>query len=177
MRGSAVSIQDKGEPEETLVTTSHLLGEMTWLLSQSPLHRDLRIADLEWLIMPPLIHKQMYIFRDEGKPVGLALWAKCDATAEEKIERATDGAESRLTLMEWNSGERIWLVEMIAPFGTVENKHREIMFADLVSGPLAGKAFKFHETDPSTGVRKVRHTPADAGAKLKAAIEEAISQQ
>ena len=53
-------------------TVSHLLGEMTWLLSQSPLHRALQIGDLEWLVMPALINRQFYIFRDGPKPIGLA---------------------------------------------------------------------------------------------------------
>jgi cytolysin-activating lysine-acyltransferase len=51
-----------------------MLGEMTWLLSQSPLHNVLQLKDLEWLVMPALIHEQFYLFRDGDKPVGLALW-------------------------------------------------------------------------------------------------------
>ncbi len=39
------------------VTVSHLLGEITWLLTQSPLHKALQIGDLEWLVMPALIHR------------------------------------------------------------------------------------------------------------------------
>ena len=50
----------------------------------------------------------------------------------------------------------------------------DIMIADIISGPLAGKAFKFHRTDPATGRRSVRTVEADAGEKLKKAIEAAV---
>ncbi|HEY0414112.1 MAG TPA: toxin-activating lysine-acyltransferase [Allosphingosinicella sp.] len=155
------------------VTISHLLGEMTWLLSQSPLHRGLAIGDLEWLIMPPLIHRQFYIFRDGERPVGLALWAKCTPEAEAKLDRGMIEPENRLTLEEWTSGDAVWLVDLIAPFADANNRQREIMVADLISGPLAGTEFKFHQTDPATGERTVRTVEADAGRKLQDAIKAA----
>ncbi len=155
-------------------TVSHLLGEMTWLLSQSPIHRALCIADLEWLVMPALLNQQFYLFRDGAQPVGLALWATCTPAAAEKLDRGMMEPENRLTLEEWSSGEQVWLVDLIAPFTTNENKQREIMFADLISKPLSGVEFRFHQTDPVTGNRTVQIVPADAGAKLKAALQDAI---
>lgn len=151
-------------------TVSHLLGEMSWLLTQSPLHKALPIEALEWLLMPALIHRQFYIFRDGDKPVGLALWAHCNSAAEAKLERGMIEPENRLTLEEWTDGPTTWLVDLVAPFANSDNKHREIMIADLISGPLSGKAFKFHQTDPATGQRTVSTVEADAGEKLKAAI-------
>jgi cytolysin-activating lysine-acyltransferase len=158
-------------------TVSHLLGEITWLLTQSPLHKALAIGDLEWLVMPALIHEQLYIFRDGDRPVGLALWAKCNEEAEAKLDRGMIEPGNRLTLEEWNSGAALWLVDLVAPFADAANKQREIMMADLIAGPLAGQQFKFHETDPVTGKRTVRTVEADAGDKLKAAIESALEKE
>jgi cytolysin-activating lysine-acyltransferase len=155
------------------ITISHLLGEMTWLLTQSPLHRAFQIGDIEWLVMPALIHQQFYLFREGDRPVGLAMWAKCTPAAEAKLDRGMIEPENRLTLEEWTNGEKVWLVDLIAPFATAENKQREIMFADLISGPLAGQPFNFHQTDPTTGARTVQTVAADAGAKLKEAIAAA----
>lgn len=151
-------------------TVSHFLGEMTWLLTQSPLHRALAIGDLEWLVMPALIHQQFYVFRDGERPVGLALWAKCSPEAAKKLDHGMIEPENRLTLEEWSGGDQIWLVDLIAPFANAENRHREIMIADLVSKPLAGKEFRFHQTDPYTGKRTVQVVNADAGEKLKEAL-------
>lgn len=157
-------------------TVSHLLGEMAWLLTQSPLHRALAIGDLEWLVMPALIHQQFYMFRDGERPVGLALWGKCSPEAAKKLDAGMIEPENRLTLEEWNGGDQIWLVDLIAPFANSENRHRELMIADLVSKPLAGKEFRFHQTDPSTGKRTVQVVSADAGEKLKDALVAASSQ-
>lgn len=155
------------------LTVSHFLGEMAWLLSQSPLHRTLAIGDLEWLVMPALIHQQFYVFRDGDRPIGLALWAQCDEAAEAKLERGMIEPENRLTLEEWTGGTRTWLVDLIAPFATAENRQREIMLADLISGPLRGREIRLHQTDPATGERQIRTIDADAGDKLKTAIEAA----
>src|SRR5688500_10318106 len=157
----------------TAPTVSHILGEMVWLLTQSPLHRALQIGDIEWLCMPALLKRQFYLFRDGDQPVGLALWAKCGPEAETKLDRGMIEPENRLTLEEWESGDRVWLVDLIAPFANIENRQREIMIADLISGPLKGVEFRFHQTDPATGERKVQTVSADAGEKLKSAIEAA----
>lgn len=156
-------------------TVSHILGEMTWLLTQSPIHKALAIGDLEWLIMPAIAHRQFYVFRDGEKPVGLALWAKCDPKAEAKLEAGMIEPENRLTFDQWKSGDRIWLVDLIAPFADQANRHREIMIADLISGPLRGREFRFHLTDPSSGQRTVQTVGADAGERLKEAIEAAAA--
>lgn len=156
-------------------TVSHLLGEMTWLLTQSPLHQAMQIRDIEWLCMPALLKEQFYLFRDGNQPVGLAMWAKCGAAAEKKLEGGMIEPENRLTLEEWDSGQRIWLVDLIAPFANNENRQREIMIADLISGPLKGTEFRFHQTDPSTGKRIVQTVTADAGDKLRKAVEAAAA--
>jgi cytolysin-activating lysine-acyltransferase len=158
-------------------TVSHILGEMTWLLTQSPLHRSFALSDLEWLLMPALIHEQFYMFRDGEQPVGLALWAKCKPEAVKKLEGGMIEDENRLTLEEWSNGDQIWLIDLIAPFTNPENKHREIMIADLISGPLVGQEFNFHQTDPNTGKRTVQKVQADAGEKLKLAIEAAVANK
>lgn len=155
-------------------TVSHFLGEMTWLLTQSPLHKAFQIGDLEWLVMPALIHEQFYMFRDGQQPVGLALWAKCTLAAARKLDAGMIEPENRLTLEEWASGDLYWLVDLIAPFATPENKQREIMIADLISKPLKGQEFRFHQTDPATGKRTIQTVAADAGDQLKAAIEAAV---
>ena len=155
-------------------TVSHALGEMTWLLSQSPLHRVMAIGDLEWLVMPALLAEQFYIFRDGNQPVGLALWARTTEAGAAKLDKGMIEPENRLTLDEWQNGDRIWLVDLIAPFATTENKQREIMMADLIAGPLKEQAFSFHVTDPRTGARQVRRVEKDAFARMKKAVEDKV---
>ena len=163
-------------------TVSHMLGEMTWLLQQSPLHRHFSIADLEWMIMPPLMLEQYRIFRGnpnppkEGEeatpgttPMGLALWAMLGQEAEQKLNdmvmggpMSGKGGPVKLRPDEWRSGDRLWLIDLIAPFATAENKLAQVMLADLTQNGLKhvlpkarDGVLKLHKTDPKTGKREV----------------------
>jgi len=35
-------------------TIGRMLGDIVWLMSQSPAHKHFSLADLEWMVMPPL---------------------------------------------------------------------------------------------------------------------------
>jgi cytolysin-activating lysine-acyltransferase len=152
-------------------TVAEALGQITWLFTQSPLHRHLPVGDLEWAVMPPVIHEQFRLFRfghldalDDVKaedylpgftrhgletmPLGVAFWGWLSAEAEAKVD-----AGERLTADDWKSGDRLWLLELISPFANADNKLTEAMFADLLQGPFAGKKFNLHRTDPQTASR------------------------
>jgi cytolysin-activating lysine-acyltransferase len=161
-------------PPGTPRTVAEALGQVVWLLSQSPTHRELQIKDIEWSLMPAILHEQFRIFRFgplpglenvdaqtfklagmgldkaglEQMPLGIAIWARLSAAAEAKLEQG-----ERLTHEEWRSGDRVWLVELISPFDTKNNKLSETMLLDLMQGPFKHTAFNLHRTDPSTGRR------------------------
>lgn len=150
-------------------SVAEALGQITWLFSQSPVHKRLEIGALEWSVMPAIIHEQFRVFRFgplpglddvdpsnflpgvdrvglEQMPLGVALWGELSVEAEAKIETG-----ERLELQDWKSGNRLWLIELISPFATPENKLSEAMFLDLVQGPFVGREFYLHRTDPVTG--------------------------
>ena len=81
-------------------TVSHMLGEIVWLLTQSPTHKHFAMTDLEWLIMPPLLLEQYRVFHGETTPVGLALWAWLSPEAEAKL----NAGAGRLRPDEWRAG-------------------------------------------------------------------------
>ncbi|MEL6530126.1 MAG: toxin-activating lysine-acyltransferase [Pseudomonadota bacterium] len=153
---------------QTPPTTSHLLGEITWLLTQSKLHRQLPLLVMEVIAMPALLKEQLWIFRDGEQPVGAAFWAHCNGEAAQKLERGVLSEGAVFSLEDWNSGDEIWLVDLVAPFANEENSHLNLMIADLVAGPLKGKAFKFHQTDPATGKKVVVEIDEGAAERLKA---------
>lgn len=130
------------EPKKTV---SQVLGEITWLLTQSPVHKQLFIGDLEWFIMPPLLLEQFRIFNGPQHPVGVALWA---TVSEETEQRLISGAH-KLRADEWKGGDRPWLIELIAPFGGVEE-----ILQDFSANIFPGKSFKYHRVS-SDGRREV----------------------
>jgi cytolysin-activating lysine-acyltransferase len=96
-------------------TVSTVLGEVTWLLSQSPQHKQLAIADLEWMVMPALLLRQFKLFYDTERniPVGVVLFAKVSPAVAARLD-----AGGRLqTLDDWRSGETVRVMATIAPFG------------------------------------------------------------
>ncbi len=126
-------------------TIGAALGEMVWLLTQSPRHRyALFLADLEWLLMPPLQHGQYRLFYANGRPIGFTVWAYVGDRAESRL---TQGG--RIAAQEWRSGPKLWLVELVAPFGNQEH-----MLQDLRTNALAGQRLHYLRTN-SDGSREV----------------------
>jgi cytolysin-activating lysine-acyltransferase len=94
-------------------TVSQVLGEITWLMTQSPRHKAIPLGDLEWLLMPAILLRQFRIFYKGEQPVGVALWALVDDLVAKRI----DAGDNRLTAVEWKSGSNRRIVELVAPFG------------------------------------------------------------
>jgi cytolysin-activating lysine-acyltransferase len=95
-------------------TVAQVLGEITWLMTQSPRHKSIPLGDLEWLLMPAILLRQFRIFYQGEQPVGVALWA----LADELVAKRIDAGDKRLTAVEWKSGTKMCIVELVAPFGS-----------------------------------------------------------
>ncbi len=135
----------KSSSEQQLKISS-VLGETCWLLSQSVLHRNnFNIADIEWLVLPAIVSGQFKLYRSEEKPAAIALWAFVSDEVEKKLQSGV----GKLTAKEWQSGDNIWLIDVIAPYGKVEE-----VVADLKKTSLANKVFKYHRNH-SDGTREV----------------------
>ena len=94
-------------------TVAQVLGEITWLMTQSPRHKSIPLGDLEWLLMPAILLRQFRIFYKGEQPVGVALWALADDLVAQRI----DAGDRRLTAVEWKSGTNMRIIELVAPFG------------------------------------------------------------
>ena len=168
--------KENGAADAQPITVSHLFGEMTWVMTRSPLHKLLPLEQLESLVMPPILLRQLYVFREGSQPIGFATWAFCSAASAKKLKRGILDPEAAFQADDWKSGDECWLVDLVAPFANSENKQREIMLADLVSGPLKGKEIMVMRTDARSGDRAVETIAADAGEALKAAILAAVPE-
>ena len=135
-------------------TVSHVLGEIVWLFSQSPLHKNLFIADLEWAVMPAILLEQFRIYPGpNGAPGGLVLWA----SVSEETDRRLASGHTRIAPHEWRGGDNLWLMEIVAPFGGTDE-----ILKEAAGSVFAGKPFKYHKPGPA-GVEVVTHDPAEAG--------------
>jgi cytolysin-activating lysine-acyltransferase len=94
-------------------TVSQVLGEITWLMTQSPRHKAIPLGDLEWSLMPAILLRQFRIFYQGQQPVGVALWALADDLVAKRI----DAGDNRLSAVDWKSGSNMRIIDIIAPFG------------------------------------------------------------
>jgi len=91
-------------------------------MMQSPAHKHLFLTDLEWLLLPPITLNQFRIWRNKGMPAAFASWAFLDERAEARIKQNI----KKLAPTDWKSGESLWLIDMVAPFGGAEAAVKEL---------------------------------------------------
>jgi len=127
--GSAAFKFDHPAPAGHAKTVSQVLGEIVWLMSQSPLHKTMLISDLEWMVMVPTFVQQFRLYYDKDKPIGVVLWAEVDGEVAGRLAQGV----SRLRPQDWKSGaavseaeRQLWIVDVVAPFGGAEDMVREL---------------------------------------------------
>src|SRR2546428_5091239 len=92
-----------------------LLGQVAWLMMQSPVHRHLFLADLEYRVAPPLMLQQFRLYRRDNVPVAFVSWA----LLTEEVEKRVQSGAWRLQRADWRSGDRLWGGDLVAPPGGV----------------------------------------------------------
>jgi cytolysin-activating lysine-acyltransferase len=78
------------------------------------------IADLQSLVLEPLMRDRVAIATgkdEDGALAGIAFWATVSDAVDAKIREQIKGGAFpiRLKPEDWNSGEHIWLFDVIAP--------------------------------------------------------------
>lgn len=105
--------KEKGAGQSSSIPSSAVLGEMTWLYSMSELHRTWPIGSIHQWLLPALMHRQYRIYHKGKKPVGLITWARMSKEVETAYVRNTRSLQPK----DWNSGDRLWGLDLVAPFG------------------------------------------------------------
>ena len=96
------------------------VGMMTWLMGQSDQHCNWTIEDVHRLIIPPVALQQFRIWQVEHQPVGFVTWGLFN----EETEAGYLAGSRKIQPDDWNAGDRLWLVDFIAPFGGVSQMVR-----------------------------------------------------
>lgn len=99
------------------------IGHAVWLMSRSPMHKHLMLTDIEWLVTPPILLGQFRLWERAGNPFGFASWAFLGEEAEERI---VEKGIRRLMPTDWKSGEQLWLIDFLSPFGGQEPMLKEL---------------------------------------------------
>lgn len=134
---------------------SAILGQAAWVMMRSPPHRHLFVGDLEWLLLPPIAHRQFRLWRRNNMPVAYASWALLSDEVEARLleslgieGNAKDGSEAasaapsmdtaasphptfalphlRLVPGDWQSGDNLWLIDLVCPFGGIAEAAQQL---------------------------------------------------
>ncbi len=86
-------------------------GDLAFLFLRSKLHAKLTGPQLLSSIQPAIDSGQFAVMRQDHIPRACITWALLDARAEERFL-----AGHPLTAPEWYSGDRLWIVDIVAPY-------------------------------------------------------------
>lgn len=110
------------------------IGLATLLLFKT-VRRKAPIAALAaWLIVPVRLGQFRCVFDDAGNPRGYATWA---FVSNRTLERLRTGQHTRLELEDWNDGDHLWIVDVVAPEGYLPLVVRDLRALLTRSHPVA----------------------------------------
>lgn len=100
-----------------------LLGPALWLFARDPLRRFTFVADLDWRLMPPLVLDQCKLYSRERIPWAFVTWAHVSDTIDQRLRTAAP----LIAPHEWKSGDTLWLIDVVAPFGDAPAIARQVL--------------------------------------------------
>ncbi len=132
-------------------------GAATWLWMQAATRRDAPLKWLSTLLLPPIAQRQFLIASEAGRPVFYLSWARFSAAAE---HRYVNEPHAALTADDWCSGDRLWIVDWIAPFG-----HTRTMYRLLKSQLFAARWMRY-----------LSHRGAERGLRIRTFVGDAVNR-
>ncbi|WP_402721338.1 toxin-activating lysine-acyltransferase [Janthinobacterium rivuli] len=93
------------------------LGTAAYLILRCTKYRLFRVASVGAWLQPPILLKQICFFYDTlGHPIGYVTWAYLTREVE---QRFVEDPNFLLHFSEWNEGDRLWMIDFVAPNGMV----------------------------------------------------------
>lgn len=97
-------------------------GKVVMAMMMLPRYRHQTLADLQHLVLEPLIRDRIAIAQREGKSAGeqdiagVAIWASLSDEAEDRLRDQIKGGAwpVRMKPEDWTSGQNNWLIDVIA---------------------------------------------------------------
>jgi cytolysin-activating lysine-acyltransferase len=125
-------------------------GSAVWLWMHSKAHRDAPLHTLNALLLPAIKHRQFVLASEKGRPVFYVSWANLSEEAEGRYLR---NPAVCMRDEDWGSGERMWIVDWVAPFG-----HSAVMRHVLERHHFANRCFRalYHRAERGMRVKNFK---------------------
>ena len=99
-----------------------ILGLALWLYARDPVKKYMFIGDTDWAVLPPIVLDQCRLYTKNGLPYAFVTWA----LVSDQIDARLRANQPKLAPHEWKSGDHIWIIDAVAPFGMLEETLREL---------------------------------------------------
>ena len=119
-----------------------ILGPALWLYARDPIRKFTFIADIDWLLLPPVILDQCRLYTKKDIPFAFFTWARVNETVDARFHAGI----GKIAPHEWHSGSHVWLIDFVAPFGQLDE-----MLTELRETVLAGERVNALIPDPHLG--------------------------
>jgi cytolysin-activating lysine-acyltransferase len=93
-----------------------LLGPAVWLFARDQQRRFTFMSDIDWRLIPPMVLDQCKAYTKMDLPWAFVTWALVSDVVHERLLKG-----SVIAPVEWRTGEHLWLIDVVAPFGDVDN--------------------------------------------------------
>jgi len=160
----ATALRGRASRDAATLRNALAFTQVVGVLMRSPHYRRYTLADLEWLVIPPLLAGQFRIGeakvdKNQGAvmPVAVVLWASVSAEVDKKLME-TEEASLQLKPEEWKSGDILWLVHAAG-----ETRFVRQVVDELTKTTLKGRQVKVRAHDPA-GKSKIHVLGASAQA-------------
>jgi cytolysin-activating lysine-acyltransferase len=135
-----------------------ILGPAMWLYARDSAKKFMFVGDIDWAILPPIVLDQCRLYTRGGLPYAFVTWALVSETIATRLR----SEQPKIAPHEWQSGEEVWLIDAVAPFGQLEETINE-----LRGTTFAGRKVSALLPDASrAGAVVLREWPAVQAAKL-----------
>ena len=140
-------VNKKGDfPNPPLPESMATYGALSLLAAHCPLHKSYSAELLNRLFLPAIEHKSVRIFRtSNNQPCAALIWARLSKPVSSRMFSHNRPPRAK----EWNSGEHLWFLDIIAPFG-----HGKDIARNLVRNP-PNEAFSFARIGADRKIRKL----------------------
>ncbi len=144
------------------VRFAQAFAQIVAVLMRDPNFRKMRLADLEWLVLPPVMAGQFRLAQapspvgrvkgEDGQqggvlvPVAVALWARVSDAVDKTLSENLD-EPVRLRPADWASGDNIWLMAVAGDQRAVPK-----FLEQLAKGELEGQRVKMRLRGPGNSV-------------------------
>lgn len=146
------------------------------MMMMTPRYKHQSIVDLEWMVITPMLLNQIAVatgkanMQEGGEApnvdtlAGVAIWAKVSNEVDKKIREQITAKvfPIRLQAKDWRSGDKVWLLDVIAPTKALATK----LFSELGRSGLGNGDIHAH---PIVNEVVDMETLKKLGAKAKTA--------